>query len=128
MRESTADEAPGPVNVLASLLHPESVWSTREIRRAHAASSALPLPEKPAAIFAVGDAEMTMWRVQRARFVARPVAAAIPLPEALSTSRQLADALELIARVGPAQELCRLLLLSAALRLDGLVPVVPSQN
>src|SRR5205823_13781879 len=31
MRETTADTAPGPLNVLASLLHSESVWSVTEI-------------------------------------------------------------------------------------------------
>jgi hypothetical protein len=128
MREATADEAPGSVNVLASLLHPESVWAAREIRGAHALASPLPLPEGLAVIFSFADAEMTTWHLERARFVARSVASAIPIPEAPSTSRQLADALELIGRAGPAQELCQLLLLSAALRRDGLVPIAPSQN
>jgi hypothetical protein len=128
MREATADEAPGPVHVLASLLHPESVWSAGEIDDAHVVASALPVPQEVAAIFSFADAEMTMRRLQRARFVARSVAAAIPIPEAPSTSRQLVQALELIGRAGPAQEVCRLLLLSAVLKRDGLVPVVPSQN
>jgi hypothetical protein len=128
MRESTADEAPGAVNVLASLLHPESVWTAGEIRSAHAVASALPLSKGLAAIVAFAETEMTMWHLERVRFVARSVAPAIPIPEAPSTSRQLADALKLIRRTGRARELCRLLLLSAALRLDGLVPVVPSQN
>jgi hypothetical protein len=97
MREATSDEASGPVNVLASLLHPESVWSAT-------------------------------WRPERAGFVARPVVAAIPIPEAPSTSRQLAHALELIGQAGAAQELCQLLLLSAVPRRDGLVPVAPSHN
>jgi hypothetical protein len=128
MREATSDEAPGPVHVLASLLHPESVWSAGEIDDAHVVASALPLPEEVATIFSFADAEMTTWRLQRARFVARSVAPAVPIPEAPSTSRQLVQALELIGRGEPAQELCQLLLLSAVLRRDGLVPVVPSQN
>jgi len=128
MREATADEAPGPVNVLASLLHPESVWSAEEIHGAHAAASGLPLPQGLAAIFSFAAAESTGRHLERARFVARPVASVIPIPEAPSTSGQLADALELIRRAGPAHELCRLLLLSGAMRRDGLVPVAPSQN
>jgi hypothetical protein len=128
MREATADEAPGAVHVLASILHPESVWSAGEIHDAHVVASALPPPQQVAAIFRFAEAEMTPWRLQRARFVARSVAPAIPIPEAPSTSRQLVQALELIGRTGPAQELCQLLLLSAVLRRDGLVPVVSSQD
>jgi hypothetical protein len=44
------------------------------------------------------------------------------------TSRHLADALELIGHWSTAGELCRLLLLTAVLRLEGLVPIVRSQN
>jgi hypothetical protein len=128
MREATADDAPGPVNVLASLLHPESVWSDGEICDAHAIASALPPPQCVAATFSFADAEMTGWRLERVRFVARSVAPAIPIPEAPLTSRQLVHALELVGRAEPAQELCQFLLLSAVLRCDGLVPVAPSQN
>jgi hypothetical protein len=128
MREATADAAPGPVDVLASLLHPESVWSAAGIREAHAAASKLPLPQRLAATFSFANGEITTWHLSRARFVARAVAPAIPIPEAPSTSRQLTRALELIGRSGPAQELCQLLLLRAALSRDGLVPVAPSQN
>jgi hypothetical protein len=35
-REATVETAPGPLNVLASLLHPESVWSKEEAGAAHA--------------------------------------------------------------------------------------------
>ena len=126
MREATADEAPGPMNVLASLLHPESVWSAGEI--CGALASRLPVPQGLAVIFSFADAEMTTRHLERARFVARSVESAIPIPEAPSTSRLLADALELIAQAGPAQELCQLLLLSAAMGRAGLVPVAPSQN
>lgn len=128
MREATADEAPGSVDVLASLLHPESVWSADEIRQAHGTASKLPFSQGLAAIFSFANTVVTTWHLSRARFVARSVARAIPIPEAPSTSRQLADALELIGRAGPAQELCQLLLLRAALSRDGLVPVAPSQN
>lgn len=128
MREATADEAPGSVDVLASLLHPESVWSADEIRRAHEAASKLPFEPALAAVSSFADTEVTMWHLSRARFVARSVARAIPIPEAPSTSRQLADALELIGRAGPTQELCQVLLLRAVLSRDGLVPVAPSQN
>ena len=128
MRETTAEEAPGSVNVLASLLHPESVWSAGEIAGAHAVASEFGLPQGLAAIFSFADEMVTPWHLKRARFAARSVIPAIPIPEAPSTSHQLAEALELIERAKPARELCRLLLLSAALRRDGLVPVAPSQN
>ena len=128
MRETTAGEALGPLDVLASLLHPESVWSAGEIRAAHSVASALPLPQELAAIVSFADEEVTTWHMERARLVARPVAALIPVAEAPLTSRQLAEALELITGRSPAWELCRLLLLRAVLRLEGLVPVVRSQN
>lgn len=128
MRETTAEEAPGPVNVLASLLRPESVWSAGEIAGAHAVASELALPQGLTAFFSFADERVTTWHLERARFVARFVVPAIPIPEAPSTSHQLADALELIERSEPARELCQLLLLSAVLRRDGLVPVAPSQN
>jgi len=69
---------------------------------------------------ALAEAEMTTWHLERARFVARSIAPAIPIPEAPSTSRQLADALKLIGRAGRARELCRPLLLGVALRLTAL--------
>jgi hypothetical protein len=129
MRESTADAAPGPLNVLATLLHPESVWSVDEIRAAHALASRLPLPGELAAIVSFANAEMTAWRAQRVRLVARAVVPLLPIAEAPRTSRQLADSHELLARGdAAAAELCQLLLLTAVLRLDGRVPVVPSRN
>jgi hypothetical protein len=126
MREATAHEAPGPVNVLASLLHPESVWSAEEIRAAHALAS--PLPQQLAAIDFYANETMTESHRDRARLVAGAVAPLLPIAEAPLTSRHLDDALELVGRGSEAGELCRLLLLSAVLRLDGLVPLVPCQN
>jgi hypothetical protein len=128
MREATADEAPGPVNVLASLLHPESVWSAGEICAAHARASSLSLPEQLAAIISFANSRVTEWHRHRARLVAGSVAPLLPMAEAPATSRHLADALELIGRRSTGGELCRLLLVNAVLRLDGLVPIVPSQN
>ena len=128
MREATAGEAPGSVNVLASLLHPQSVWSADEIRAAHALASPLSVPQHVAAIISFANAKVTEWHRDRARLVARSVTSLLPMAEAPVTSRHLADALAIIGRRSTAVELCRLLLLSASLRLDGLVPIVPSQN
>jgi hypothetical protein len=114
--------------VLASLLHPESVWSTGEIRATHALASPLSLPQQLAAIISSASARVTEWHCDRARLVAAAVAPLLPMAEAPVTSRHLADALKLIRRRSTAGELCGLLLLSGVLRLDGLVPIAPSQN
>jgi hypothetical protein len=116
------------LNVLASLLYPESVWYAGEIRAAHSVASALPLPQELAAIVSFAEGEMTTWHLERARFVACSVSPLIPMPDAPLTSRQLADALELVGRASLAGELCQLLLLNAVLRLEGIAPVVASQN
>ena len=128
MREATADDAPGPMNVLASLLHPESVWSAGEMCAAHALATPLSPPRQLAVIISLANAKATEWHRDRARLVAGAVAPLLPMAEAPVTSRHLADALELIGRRSTADELCRLLLLTAVLRLDGLAPIVPSQN
>lgn len=128
MREATTEEAPGPLNVLASLLHPESVWSSEQIGGAHALAAPLPLGMGATVVFSFADAELEGWQLERARVVARPAVPTVPLPEAPLTSRQLADALELIRRDEPARELCRLLLLAAVLTREGLVPAAPSPN
>lgn len=128
MREATADAAPGPIDVLASLLHPGSVWSADEIRKAHGTAPSFTLPRRLAAIVSAAADVTTRWHLSRAQWVARPVARVIPILEAPATSRQLAQALELIALPESAGALCELLLLRAVMSLDGLVPIAPSQN
>ncbi len=128
MRESTADAAPGPMDVLATLLSPESVWSEAEIRGAHSLSSPLPLPERVAVIASFAEVEATDRHLERARHVARSVAPLLPVEEAPVTSGHLREALDLVGGRSAAAELCRLLLVSAVLRRDGLVPTLPAQN
>jgi hypothetical protein len=128
MREATSDDAPGPLNVLATLLHPECVWSVGEIHGAHTLASALPFPRGLAVAESFARTEMNEWRAARARYVARPVARILPVEEAPVTSRQLADALALLPGERAVSELCELLLLSAVMRLERLVPVVPEPN
>jgi hypothetical protein len=124
MRETTAYDAPGPVHVLASLLHPESVWSPAEISASHAVAAGRPLPQWLAAIASFADAKVTDWHRERARIVAGALAALLPMADAPLTSRHLADALKLIGSRRAAGELCELLLLSAVSRREGLVPIV----
>ena len=74
MREGTADDAPGPLNVLASLLHPQSVWSIDETRAAQTLSAPLgPLATKLAVIasFARAETEATAARAAPRRGRAR---------------------------------------------------------
>jgi hypothetical protein len=128
-REGTADAAPGPLNVLASLLHAVSVWSAREIEAAHDfACPELHPADRAAATFAFADVNVTPAHRQRARRVAEPVGRILPLEGAPRTTRHLEAALEEIASEDGADELCRLLLLTRVLQIDGLVPQVPSQN
>ena len=129
MREATSDAAPGPLNVLASLLRWEAVWSAEEIRAAHdRADRALPIPQRYRAALSYADTELTPQRLERARYVAEPVRRILPLERAPRTTRQLSEALALLDRAGGAEELCRALLLMAVMDVDGLVPVAPSRN
>jgi hypothetical protein len=54
--------------------------------------------------------------------------ASAAIAELVAPPRWVADALLLLGRESPARELCRLLLVTAVLRRDGLVPLAPSQN
>ena len=130
MRETTADGAPGPLNVLATLLHPESVWSLDEAQGAQTlAAPRLPTAQRVRVVLSFARAELEPWRIDRARLVARPVERLLPLGEAPRTSRHLSQALDQLRRDRRAAvELCRLLLLGYVLRLDGTVPILPSRN
>ncbi len=128
-REATADDAPGPLNVLASVLHPVSVWSAREVRAAHDFAPAELHPiDRVAAIFAFAHETVTPEHRDRARRVAEPVGRILPVERAPRTTRHLEQALEDVLTDDGADELCRLLLLTRVLQLDGLVPPVPSPN
>src|SRR5207249_5649424 len=116
-------------NVLASLLHSEGVWSATEINAAHSlAVAASTLPEGLRAVLSFAGTGLMPWRLTRARQVAAPVARVLPLAEAPRTSDQLREALSLLCRRIAAEELCELLLLTGVMKLEGLVPVVPSPN
>ena len=130
MRETTADGAPGPLNVLATLLHPESIWSLEEARGAQTlAVPDLGPAQRARIVLSFARAELEPWRVDRARLVASPVGRVLPLDEAPRTSRHLSQALGLVRRDRRAAvEFCELLLLSYVLRLDGSVPILPSRN
>jgi hypothetical protein len=128
MREATADTAPGPLNVLASLLHPESVWSISATLAAHARMSGLPLVRALRAVISFGQTEMTDWHLDRARWVARSVEPILPMSEAPRTSEQLAEAIALLSRRAAVAELCELLLITAVLKHDGVVTLAPSLN
>jgi hypothetical protein len=67
--------------------------------------------------------------LERVRLIAAPLARLLPLAGAPRTSDHLLKAIELVrrSRRGP-EELCCLLLLTYAMRLDGVIPIVPSQN
>jgi hypothetical protein len=129
MREATADMAPGPLNVLASLLHPESVWSKAEADAAQGLAGPLAPERAVEAVFSFARAELARWRLERVRLIAAPLARLLPLADAPRTSGDLLKAIELVRRGSRApEELCCLLLLTYAMRLDGLVPIVPSQS
>ena len=128
-REATADSAPRPLHVLASLLHPSSVWSAREIRAAHDFAPAELHPvDRVSATIAFADEIVTPAHRHRARRIAEPVGRILPVQGAPRTTGHLQAALEEVASEEGADELCRLLLLSRVLQADGLVPQVPSQN
>ena len=129
MREATAETAPGPLTVLASLLHPESVWSKEEADAAQALADPLPPEHAVEAVFSFARTELARWRLERVRLIAAPLARLLPLADAPRTSRDLLKAIELVRRGRRApEELCCLLLLMYAMRLDGLVPIAPSQS
>jgi hypothetical protein len=129
MREATVERAPGPLNVLASLLHPESVWSKEEAGAAQALAGPRAPERAVEAVFSFARTELARWRLERVRLIAAPLARLLPLAGAPRTSDHLLKAIELVrrSRRGP-EELCCLLLLTYAMRLDGLVPIVPPQN
>lgn len=128
-REGTADSAPGPLNVLASLRHPGSVWSAREIRAAHDfAPSELHPADRAHAMFAFADETMTPAHCQRARRIAAPVGRILPVEGAPRTTDHLEAALKEVVSEEGAEALCRLLLLAGVLQADGLVLQVPSRN
>jgi hypothetical protein len=128
MREATSGSAPGPIDVLATLLVPETVWSSSETEAACAHFRRYPLPEGLAAVRRFAQSKVTAWRCDRARYVARPVARLLPVAEAPRTTSQLREALELVRLRSGASELCERLLFGAVARLNGLVPAVPSPN
>lgn len=66
MRETTADAAPGPLNVLATLIPPESVWSLETAREAEA------LVSDPRALFAFAKARASS-HGSSSEFVALPL-------------------------------------------------------
>jgi hypothetical protein len=128
-REATADFAPGPLHVLAGLLHAASVWSAREIRAAHEFAPAELHPvERVSAVFAFADETVTPAHRQRARRLAEPVGRILPVDSAPQTTEHLAAALKAVVSDDGADELCGLLLLTRVLQVDGLVAHVPSQN
>lgn len=53
MREGTTDSAPGPLNVLASLLHPEGVWSIDDALDAAARAKGMLPPDCVRAVFSL---------------------------------------------------------------------------
>ena len=128
MREGTSHGAPGPIDVLATLLTPQSVWSSGECRAAYAGYAGCPLREGLSAVQAFAQSETTEWHLDRARYVAHPVARVLPLSEAPRTTSQIEEALKLVQKRGGAATLCNRLLLGAVARLDGLVTVAPSPN
>lgn len=128
-REATAESAPGPLHVLASLLHPASVWSAREIQTARDfAPAELHPADRVSATFAFADVTVTPAHRQRALPVAEPVGRILPVEGAPRTTAHLEAALEEVVSEDGADELCRLLLLTGVLQADGLVPYVPSPN
>jgi hypothetical protein len=128
-REATADYAPGPLNVLASLLHATSVWSAREISAAGVfAPPELHPAERTSALFAFADGALTPAHRARARLIAGPVGRILPVNDAPRTTRDLESALEAVVSDDGADELCGLLLLTRVLQAEGLVPTAPSLN
>ena len=130
MREGTADDAPGPLNVLASLLHPQSVWSIDEARGAQTLAAPLgPLGMKFAVIASFARAETEEVRLDRLRAVTEPVEVLLPLVEAPRTTADLEEACALVATDDEAAgEACMLLLLTYVMSLEGLVMEAPSPN
>jgi hypothetical protein len=130
MREGTADDAPGPLNVLASLLRPQSVWSIDEARAAQILSAPLcPLGTKLAVIASVARAETERLRLERLRVVAEPVHRLLPVAEAPRTTADLEQACGLVATDDEAAaETCMLTLLTYVMSLEGLVMDAPSPN
>jgi hypothetical protein len=128
MREATAAAAPGPIDVLATLLQPQTVWSLSEVVAACADFRRHSLPDGLTAVRCFAQSRVTTWRRDRARYVARPMGRLLPVAAAPRTTNQLRDALELVRRRRGASELCERLLLGAVARLEGLVPIAPSSN
>jgi hypothetical protein len=130
MREGTADDAPGPLNVLASLLHPQSVWSIDEARAAETLAAAIdPLGRRLAVIASFARLETKRFRLERLRAVAEPVEALLPVVGAPRTTADLAEACALVATDDEAAaETCMLTLLTYVMGLDGLVMEAPSLN
>lgn len=130
MREGTADDAPGPLNILASLLHPQSVWSIDGARAAQTLAAPLgPLGMRLAVIASFARSETERPRLERLRAVAEPVAALLPVAEAPRTTADLAGACALVANDDEAaEETCMLLLLTYVMTLEGLVMEAPSPN
>jgi hypothetical protein len=129
MREGAADKAPGPLNVLATLLHAQSVWSIDEARAAQRlAVPSLGLVERLGVAVSFARAELGPQHLERARRIAEPVARILPLDRAPRTSRHLTQALALLRVQQRAAELCEHLLLTYVMLLEGAVPIVPSQN
>jgi hypothetical protein len=127
-REATSDAAPGPVDVLATLLIPHTIWSSSEAKAACARLRRHPLPEGLAAVQCFAQSKITAWHRDRARYVARPISRLLPIAEAPRTTSQLRDALELVRQRRGAAALCERVLLGAVARLNGLVPIAPSSN
>lgn len=127
-REGTSNDAPGPVDVLATLVPPQSVWSSDECGAAFVSYKRCGLPHGLAVVRAFAQSQISEWRLDRARHVARPVGRLLPVAEAPRTSTQLWEALELVQEQRGGALLCERLLFGAVARLDGLVPTAPSPN
>jgi len=130
MREGTADDAPGPVNVLASLLRPESVWSIDEARTAQALAAPIGLlPRKIDSIRSFASSKMDQGRLDRLRVISEPVESMLPVAGAPRTTAHLDEACALVAADdGASSEACFLLLLTYVMGLEGALTIVPSQN
>jgi len=130
MREATADDAPGPLNVLASLLHPQSVWSIDEARAAQTLAAPVgPFGTKLAVIVSFARSETERPRLERLRVVAEPVRGLLPVAEAPRTTADLEEACRLVATDDEAAaETCMLTLLTYVMSLEGLVMDAPSPN
>jgi len=128
MREATADAAPGPIDVLATLLEPQTVWSLSEAGAAWADFRRGSLPDGLTAVQCFAQSKITSGTAtEHDTWLARSVDCC-QSPRLLVLRASFAMLWTSFANGGARQSFASAYCLARWPGLKGLVPIAPSSN